>query len=191
MLELPDLAGLSNHRLVGKGVCIHCGVPMLGTKLTYPRCDACNAGYRELYRKRIEAGLCPRCHEPLADGFRVCERHLSQKRRGTAIAPKSARSVPTIRWGFLKLHESHERIVTDADKLIADLYAMSGNPEDDELILEYVFEAEADRAEALETLFTESGWTPAEYEDAASDTMVLGDGRVVKKLVGVTLKRVG
>ncbi len=187
-MELPDLFGFSNHQLVGKGVCIHCAVPMPGTTLMYPRCDACNAGYRALYHKRIEAGLCPRCHSPLAEGHKLCERHLAARgRRGT---PKRVRVAAVIRWGFHRVHEAHVRILAEADKLLADLWAEAGRC-DDEALLEFVYEAEDDRDEALEALFLESGWSEAEYAEAASDTMVIGDGRIVKKAVGVIIRRAG
>jgi len=185
-MELPDLFGFSNHYLVGKGVCIHCAVPIPGTKLMYPRCDACNAGYRTLYHERIEAGLCPRCNDSLASGYKLCARHLEAKRGGN---PKKVRvTAPAIQWGFDQVHAKHMRIVAEADKLLSDLWAEAGHGADDTL-LEFVFEAEADRDDALDALFHESGWSAGEYAEAASDTMVIGDGRVVKKAVGVLIRR--
>lgn len=183
-MELPDLYGFSNHHLVGKGVCIHCATPLPGTKFEYPRCAACNASYRALYHARIEAGLCPRCPEPLANGYKHCERHLQRLPRANRIPTVK----PVVRWAFLKFHDEYERVVKEYDRLIADLWGEAGHAEDT-LLLEFLGEAEANKADAVARVFTESGWTLKDYTAAASTTMVIGDGRVVQKAFGVLVRQ--
>lgn len=181
-LPIPDLEGFSHGHLFGKGVCIHCGIPLPGTPFKAPRCVACNAVKRVIYRARIEAGFCPYCPNKVAPGYSQCDRHRHQGAKKKTVR----RPVTISRWDFARLHQEYTSLVESATKLLDELWAMGG---DEDTLLEFVFEAENDRDAALATLCYHAGWTRQEYLDAASNTIVLGDGRVVKKASGVFIKR--
>ena len=184
-LPIPDLIGLAHlSTRRGKSVCITCGVALPGTNLVAPRCDRCNAEKMRLSRERIAAGLCPRCHNTLLPGYRACARHVNP----TSNKVRPVKWTVQLRWDFDRLYAEHGRITTDAGKLINELWSMDG---DEDTTLEFVIEAEEERDAKLVDLLDTAGWTREEFKAAMSDTIVLGDGRVVKKAPGVMVRRVG
>ncbi len=177
---------------LGLGVCIACGVPMPDTKFRAPRCVACNLDDRLQYAERIAAGLCPRCPEPIEQGHTHCTRHVEEfayksllhqaRKQGRAVsAPRKSapRNVDNTTAAF-------DAICGEAADLVAELASLGGDPD---TLQEFMAEIYAERDAKIEAIFNKVGWN-APPPAKLSTEVVTGDGRTLRTLPGVVVRRV-